>query len=75
MTQGVWDFSILPKILFRNPIRDLFHPLPILLNPRVQLIVDRLLLLAVIADRIPDDSGTLLLLCFKGLHIGLLDAH
>ena len=75
MTQGVWDFSILPKILLRNPIRNLFHPLPILLNQLVQSIINRLLLIAVIADGFPDDSGALLLLCFKGLHIGLLNTH
>ena len=65
----------LPKILLRNPIRNLFHPLPILLNQLVQSIINRLLLLAVIADCFSDDNGTLLLLCFKGLHIGLLDTH
>lgn len=75
MTQGVWDFSILPKILFRNPIRNLFHPLPIFLNKRVQVIVNRLLLLTVIADGFLDYSGTLFLPHFKLLHIGLLDTH
>ena len=64
-----------PKILFRNPIRDLFHPLAVLLNQRVQIIINRLVLLAVIADCFSDDGGALLLFCFKGLHIGLLDTH
>ena len=64
-----------PKILFRNPIRDLFHFLPFFQNKRVQIIVNQLLLLAVIADGFSDDGGARLLFSFKGLHIGLLDTH
>ena len=71
----MWGIIFSPKILFRNPIRNLFHPLPVLLNQRVQVIINRLLLLTVIADGFSDDGGALLLLCFKGLHIGLLDTH
>ena len=59
------------KILLRDLISNRFHFLPILLNKRVQLVVYRLLLLAVITDGFSDDGGALFLLRFKNLHIGM----
>ena len=60
-----------PKMLFRNPVSNFLHLLPIFRNKCVQLIVNGLLLFAVIADSFSDDGGALFLLRFKNLHIGM----
>ena len=60
-----------PKMLFRNPVSNFLHLLPIFRNKCVQLIVNGLLLLAVSADSFSDDGGALFMLRFKNLHIGM----